>query len=174
MYASEKDGVTLRLRGGKIVHFPLIGNLCRQCGNRPETSGREVDAACAVIAPGQAKAATTPTEINTSHSTYGHTHEVRLKKTAELQGVNLSGELLKWRGCSMAKGLRKPIARSTHIRADKKLQRVFVDLSCVGRWLYHVSGESGTNSLCGMVACDLHECTSWTRRWTQLVRSNHS
>ena len=29
----------------------------------------------------------------------------------------------------MAKGLRKPIARSTHNRAAKKLQRVFVDLS---------------------------------------------
>ena len=29
----------------------------------------------------------------------------------------------------MAKGLRKPIARSTHTRTDKKLQRVFVDLS---------------------------------------------
>ena len=29
----------------------------------------------------------------------------------------------------MAKGLRKPIARSTHTRADKKLQRVFVNLS---------------------------------------------
>ena len=29
----------------------------------------------------------------------------------------------------MAKGLRKPIARSTNSRADKKLQRVFVDLS---------------------------------------------
>ena len=29
----------------------------------------------------------------------------------------------------MAKGLRKPIARSTHTRAAKKLQRVFVDLS---------------------------------------------
>ena len=29
----------------------------------------------------------------------------------------------------MAKRLRKPIARSTHTRADKKLQWVFVDLS---------------------------------------------
>ena len=29
----------------------------------------------------------------------------------------------------MAKGLRKPIARSTNTRADKKLEKVFVDLS---------------------------------------------
>ena len=29
----------------------------------------------------------------------------------------------------MAKRLRKPIARSTHTRDDKKLQRVFIDLN---------------------------------------------
>ena len=29
----------------------------------------------------------------------------------------------------MVKGLRKPIARSTHTRAARKLQRIFVDLS---------------------------------------------
>ena len=45
------------------------------------------------------------------------------------QGVNLSGELHECRGYSRAKGLQKPIARSTHTRADKKLQRVFVNTS---------------------------------------------
>ena len=88
-----------------------------------------IDTSCAVISPGQAKAPTTPTDINTFRCTYGHTHEVLLKKTAEKQGVNLSGELHECRGCRMAKGLRKSIARSTHTLADKKLQRVFVDLS---------------------------------------------
>ena len=39
-----------------------------------------------------------------------------LKK--EQQGVNPSGELHECRGCSMAKGPRKPIARSTHTGAD--------------------------------------------------------
>ena len=90
---------------------------------------RMVDAACAVIAPGQAKAPTTPTDTNTFHYTYGHTRKVLLKKTVEQQGVNLSGEFHECRGCSMAKGLRKPIARSTHTRANKNLHRVFVDLS---------------------------------------------
>ena len=70
-----------------------------------------------------------PTDINNFHCTYGNTHEVLLKKTAEQQEVNLSGELLKYQGCLVAKGLRKPIARSTHTRAEKKLQRVYVDLS---------------------------------------------
>ena len=86
-----------------------------------------VDTACAVIAPG--KAPNPPTDINILHCTFGHAHEGLLKKTATQQGIAYSGELHECRGCSMAKGLRKPIARSTHTRADKRLQRVFVDLS---------------------------------------------
>ena len=128
-YACDKDGETLKLKGGKTVHFPLIGKLCRKHRYRPEAKGRVVDIVCAGIAPGQAKASTTPTDINTFHCTYGHTHEKLLEKTAEQQGVNLSGELHECRGCSMVKGLWKPIARSTHTRAHKKLQRAFVDLS---------------------------------------------
>ena len=92
-------------------------NICIQYGYRPKAKDKMVDTACAVIAPGQAKAPTTPTDMNTFHCTYGHSHEVLLKKTAEQQGVNLSGELYECRGCLMTKGLRKPIARSTHIRA---------------------------------------------------------
>ena len=79
--------------GGKTIHFPLIGKLCRHCGYRPKAKGRVVDTACAVIASGQAKAPTTPSEFNIFHCTYGHPHEVLLKKTAEQQGFNLSEEL---------------------------------------------------------------------------------
>ena len=111
------------------MQFPLIGKLCRQYGYRLEATGRMVDTTCTVIAPGQAKAPTTPTDINLFHCTYGHTHEALLEQTAKQQGVNLSGELHECRGCSMAKGLRKPIASSTDTREDKKLERVFVDLS---------------------------------------------
>ena len=57
-----------------------------------------------------------PTDINILHCTSGHTHEVLLKK--EQQGVNPSGELHECRGCSMARGLRKSIARSTHTGTD--------------------------------------------------------
>ena len=42
-YAGNKDGVTLKLKEGKTVHFPLIGNLCRQYGYNPEAKGRVVD-----------------------------------------------------------------------------------------------------------------------------------
>ena len=129
IYTGDKDGVTLKLKGGETVFSPLVGKLCRQYGYRPEAAGSLVDTAYATIAPGKAKAPTTPTDINILHCTFGDTHEVLLKKTATQQGIAYSGEPYECRGCSMAKGLRKPIARSTHTRADKKLQRVFVDLS---------------------------------------------
>ena len=113
----EESGATLKLKGGRTVQFHLIGKLCRQYGYRPEATGRMVDTACAVIAPGRAKARTPPTDINFFHWIHGHTHEALLKQTAKQQGVSLSGELHECRGYSMAKGLRKPIARSTDTRA---------------------------------------------------------
>ena len=115
-YTGDKDGVTLELKGGKTVFFPLVGKLCRQYGYRPKAANNMVDTACTTIAPGKTKTPTTPTDINILHCTFGDTHEVLLKK--EQQGVNPSGELQECRGCSMAKGPRKPIARSTHTGAD--------------------------------------------------------
>ena len=115
-YTGDKDGVTLELKGGKTVFFPLVGKLCRQYGYRPKAANNMVDSACTTIAPGKTKTPTTPTDINILHCTFGDTHEVLLKK--EQQGVNPSGELHECRGCSMAKGPRKPIARSTHTGAD--------------------------------------------------------
>ena len=90
-YEGEKNEVTLKLTGGKAVHFPLMGNFCRKYGYFPKATGRVVDTACTVVAPGQAKASTTPSDIDTFHCSYGHTHEVLLlTKMAEQQGVNLS------------------------------------------------------------------------------------
>ena len=156
--AVEESGVTLKLKGGGTGQFPLIGKLCRQYGYRPEVTGRMVDTtACAVIAPGQAKAPTTSTAINLLHCTYGNTHEALLKQMVKQQGVSLSGELHECRGCSMPKGLQKPIARSTDTRADKKLSGCL--LISVGRWPYQVSVGNGTHLLCEMITHDLHECT---------------
>ena len=115
-YTGDKGGETIKLKGGETVFFPLVGKLCRQYGFRPEAAGSMVDSACTTIAPGKTKTPTTPTDINILHCTSGHTHEVLLKK--EQQGVNPSGELHECRRCSMARGLRKSIARSTHTGAD--------------------------------------------------------
>ena len=115
-YTGDKDGVTLKLKGGETVFSPLVGKLCRQYGFRPEAAGSMVDTACATIAPGKANAPTTPTDINILHCTFGHTHEVLLKK--EQQGVNHSGKLHKCRGCPTAKELWKSTAKSTHTGED--------------------------------------------------------
>ena len=121
---------------GRDGAIPLNQKLCRQYWYRPEATGRMVDTACAIIAPGQAKAPTTPTDINLFHCTYGHTHETLLKQTAKQQGVSL---------------LRKLVARSTNTRADKKLKRVFVDLS----------GKMAVPSIGG-------------KRYTLIVRDDHT
>ena len=112
----EESGITLKLKGGGTVQFPLIGKLCCQYGYHPEATGRMVDTGCAGFSPGQAKAPTNPTNIKIFHCTYGHTHEALLKQTAKQQGVSLSRELHECQGCSIAKGLRKPIFRSTDTR----------------------------------------------------------
>ena len=52
----------------------------------------------------------------------------------------------------MAKGLQKPIARSTDTRADMKLERVFVDLS--GKTAVPRIGETVNTGLIGGVACE--------------------
>ena len=66
----------------------------------------------------------------------------------------------------MAKGLRKPITRSTHTRADKKLQRVFVDLS----------GKMTVSSLGGkwytLIVRD--DCTRFTRVYSLGKKSDEA
>ena len=95
------------------------------------------------------------TDINIFHCTYGHIHEVLLKEMAEQQETNLSGELHECRGCSTVKGLRNPFARSTHTRADKKLQRVPVDLS--GKMIVPSIG----GKWCTLIVRD--DCTQFTQ-----------
>ena len=106
-YVGDKDGVTVKLKREKTIRFPLIGKLCHQYGYRPKVKGRVIYPAYAVFDLGQAKAPTIPTYINTFHCTYGHTHEVLLKKTAEQQGVNLSGELREFFRGGFGKQCRK-------------------------------------------------------------------
>ena len=72
---------------------------------------------------------TSPVDINAYQCAHGHIHEAMLRKTVEQTGAILEGTLHGCKRCSMEKGLRKPISRSTHVRADKKFGRVFVDLS---------------------------------------------
>ncbi|CAM9889479.1 unnamed protein product, partial [Sphacelaria rigidula] len=68
-------------------------------------------------------------DMNLFHQSHGHLHEGLLRETAKQLGVTLVGKLHECKGCSMAKGLRKPIPTSTTSRAAKPLERVFMDVS---------------------------------------------
>ncbi|CAB1116999.1 unnamed protein product [Ectocarpus sp. CCAP 1310/34] len=119
----KKHDLELERVGGESVHFPRCGNLYVRNGSRTHN-----EHASPTIAPGNAKAPSTPVDINDFHCAHGHSHEVLLRTTAKQQGTMLVGELLECLGCSTAKGLSTPIPNKTSTRAAK-LQRVFVDLS---------------------------------------------
>ena len=101
--------------------MPLAGTLYSHYGYRVDCSTRENS--CTVLAPGQLPKKPV-VDINDYHSAAGKSHEVLVRKTAEQQGIVREGKLLECIGCSMAKGLRKGIKKSTYTRADKKLGRV--------------------------------------------------
>ncbi|CAN0544371.1 unnamed protein product, partial [Laminaria digitata] len=103
-----------------------VGTLYFSYGTRLDT---ETVQACAVIAPGLLP--TTGVDINAYHRSTAHTHHRLLRRSAEQQGVKLKkgSELLPCVGCSMAKGISVPVNKVTACRSDKKLARVFVDLS---------------------------------------------
>ncbi|CAB1107081.1 unnamed protein product [Ectocarpus sp. CCAP 1310/34] len=109
--------------GGESVSFPRCGNLYVQNGFRTHT-----EHAYAAIAPGNARTSSASVDINDVHVAHGHSHELLLRTMAKQQGTMLLGELPECLGCLTAKGLSKPIPK-TSTRAAKKLQRVFVDLS---------------------------------------------
>lgn len=73
----------------------------------------------------------TPTTVNISdvHVCYVYAHAGVMHETAIQLGITLEGKLLPCWGCSMAKGKRKYVARTTCSRAERPLQRVFIDLS---------------------------------------------
>ena len=51
-----------------------------------------------------------------------------LLETAKQRGVALTGDLHECEGCSMVKGRKKPIAKTTKSRADKQGGHVFLDV----------------------------------------------
>ena len=115
-------------------------------------------------------------DINVFHASYGHAHEVLLRATAKSLGVTLTGKLQPCYGCSLAKGLRKPIPSSSGVRASKRLERVYVDLfgpklvasiggkryvmlvrDCYSRytWLYFLRNKSDTTEAFKKFLCDV-------------------
>ncbi|CAB1120053.1 unnamed protein product [Ectocarpus sp. CCAP 1310/34] len=81
----------------------------------------------AALTPSNPKHKTTM-DVNEFHNIYAHSHKGLLRTTAKRLGTELVGEMHECTGCSMAKAVKKGIARETKSRSDKKLGRVFVDL----------------------------------------------
>ena len=61
-------------------------------------------------------------------------------ETAKQRGVTLTGELQECDGCSMTKGRRKSIAKTTKSHADKRGGRVFFD-ACMPKNVRSMGGK---------------------------------
>ena len=81
----------------------------------------------------------TEVDIYEFRCSFGHGHKKLLLEIAKQRGVTLTGELQECAGCSMSKGRRKPIAKTTKNRADK----------CGGRGFLDVYGPKSVRSMGG-------------------------
>ena len=83
-------------------------------------------------------------DIYTAYASHGHVHEKLIRSTAKQLGVVLEGTLRVCEGCSDAKGLGKPISRTTSTTTDKVFGRLFVEIcgeksvASIGRKRYMV------------------------------------
>ena len=140
-YVGEKKGVALHLKNGKTLFGPSVGKLNYFSGfRRPLDSS---NFALATIAPRKIPSVL-PVDINTFYTSHGHVHEKLLRSTAKQLGVVLEGSLRECEGCSVAKGLGKPIGRTTSTRADRVFGRLFVDICGVGQSMLSRSEEHDT------------------------------
>ena len=123
-YRGDGDGVTLFCKSGRWFFAPTVWKHDQMRGYRARSEG-----ACAAIVPA-VKPPNIDTEvaINEFHCSFGHVHKELLLETAKKRGVTLTGELHECKGCSMAKGRMKPIAKTSKSRADKRGGRVFLDV----------------------------------------------
>ena len=119
-YVGEKKGVALHLKNGKTLFGPSVGKLVIVFGFRRSLDSNSF--ALATIAPGKIPSVS-HVDSNTFHTSHGHVHEKLLRSTANQLGMVLGGSLRECEGCSVAKGLGKPIGRTTSTRADKVFGR---------------------------------------------------
>ena len=82
-------------------------------------------------------------------------HEKLLRSTARQVGVVLEGSLKECEGCSVSKGLGKPIGRKTST-TDKIFGRLFVDI-CGTKSVELIEGKRYT-----LLICDDFSRFTWT------------
>ncbi|CAM9949743.1 unnamed protein product, partial [Choristocarpus tenellus] len=69
-------------------------------------------------------------DINQMHHQLGHCNEAMVRRYAKECGVHLTGEWQHYcKGCAIGKAHRKPVPKVTSGRSEKRLGRVFIDLS---------------------------------------------
>lgn len=124
-YQGQIEGVTLYLIEEGEVFFPP-----REQVNQLEASRiPSIDEhAYAVLALGIDQVGSC-VDANEFYTAYGHANEGLLRNTAARMGVSPKGKPQRCSGCLQAKGSREAIPSFTSIRSDRKLGRVFIDLS---------------------------------------------
>ena len=128
-YVGKKKGVALHLKNAKNLFGPPVGKLnCFSESRRPLDSS---SFGLATIAAGKIPSIS-PVDINTFHTSHPHVHEKLLRPTAKQLGVVLEGSLRECEGCSVAKGLGKPISRTTSTRQGSIRYLVVCSLIFVG------------------------------------------
>ena len=85
--------------------------------------------AAATIAPGTMPVHIRSMDINDMYVSYAHTHPGILHETAKKLRFRLTGKFRPCGGCSMSKGKRQPLRKTTLTRSERPLQRVFIDLA---------------------------------------------
>ena len=121
----REKGSGIAPENGKTLFGPSGGKLNYFFGFRRSLDSSRF--ALATIAPGNIPSFS-PVDINTFHMSHGHVHEKLLRSTAKQLGVVDEGSLRECERCSVAKGLGKPIGRTTSTRADKVFGCLFVDI----------------------------------------------
>ena len=110
-FEGRPASIVVKLKSKRSIVFPLPDKPYNRYGYRVDCSTRAD--AWAALDPG-----TLPNKPVSNISDYncagGHSHEALPRKTAEQQGIVLEGTLLECKGCSMAKGLRREVSRSSH------------------------------------------------------------
>ena len=110
-----------------LEKFPVHGCNASPRGGKVDAESKQQRANQAVVTPGRSPVK--EVDINFFHSVCAHSHEKLLRATAKSMNFKLNGKLRECEGCMVSKGTRAPIAKQTTNRSDRKLGRVFVDLS---------------------------------------------
>ncbi|CAM9892672.1 unnamed protein product, partial [Choristocarpus tenellus] len=64
------------------------------------------------------------------HTQLGHCHQAMVRRYAKGRGIYLTGEWQQYcKGCAIGKAHRKPVPKVAESKSDRRLGRVFIDLS---------------------------------------------